>query len=126
MSGILSSPKDLKIDDKIFTIESHSLDDNELVKLAKAKYYSKKSIVVDSIAKNKTNPGYITVNGLIDIPEVRETPKDVQNVFYTSENEVDSVLKQITTVEMQKIEDLMSEISAVKDMLKAQIDENRF
>lgn len=128
--------------DQIFSIEKFDFE-TELPSALKgssnpnrpisAMYYQKKSRVVHGITLDPSNPkDYVKIltdkGDTIDFPLKNDTVEKVKptNRFYSSEEEVDSVIEELISEEQERLEEIKSWISKQESMLRDMVVNKKF
>jgi len=83
-------------------------------------------ILTESLAKLKSKPGFVTVNGDIHIPLKSGSTRNIEEVYVESEAHAKLIAKAITEVELERANEKAKETKAVVDFLKEQLQNERF
>jgi hypothetical protein len=119
-------PKDLSIDDQIFGLELLPVNDKAKKNNPDtAMYTAIKPIVVDTLS-GRAKPGFITVNGTIDIPKEGGRVNKVEDCFFTKQEDARAVCRIITEVELDRSLERLENEQKNADFLKKQLEDDRF
>lgn len=118
-------PKDLSIDDQIFGLELLPVNDKAKKGPETAMYTAIKPIVVD-VLSGRNKPGFITVNGTIDIPKEGGRINTIENCFFTKECDARAVCRIVTEVELDRSLERIENEQKNADFLKKQLEDDRF
>jgi len=118
--------RSLKLDDQIFGFTSNPVNDQTKVETPSTlRYIAIKPIVVSGL-NNTVKPGFITINGDIDIPKTEKKATNLANTFVCSEGEAKAIAQLLTKIEYDKACAIAKEAEEVKVFLKKQSEDNRF
>lgn len=108
---------------KVFKVKAYPISDKESkVKKSTLKAYSLDEISVTSVVTDK-KPGYIVVNGMIDIPLARL--EGDSEIFY-DRDEAFEVVTRLNKVEWEHAKEIKDEAIAAEAYLQEIVENNRF
>lgn len=118
-------PKDLSIDDQIFGVVLNTVDDKEKRTPDSAMYPAILPILVDTLS-GRAKPGFITVNGTIDIPKEQGRVSKLEECYFTEQEEARAVCRIVTEVELERSIKKEQEQAKITEFLQNQINKDRF
>jgi len=120
------NPKDLSIEDQIFGIVLNSVNDKESKTNPDSSLYPAiLPILVDTLS-GRAKPGFITVNGTIDIPKEQGRVSKLEECYFTRQEEARAVCRVIVEVELERSMKKEEEQAKITIFLKDKIDNDRF
>lgn len=119
-------PRDLSIDEQIFGIELKPTDD-KVTKVTPdtSVHVAVLPIIVDTLS-GRAKPGYITVNGTIDIPKESGKVIKLEDCYFANQADAKEVCRAITEVELDRALDREKTEHLNAEFLRKQLTDDRF
>lgn len=119
-------PRDLSVDEQIFGIELKPTDD-KVTKVTPdtSVHVAVLPIIVDTLS-GRAKPGYITVNGTIDIPRESGKVIKLEDCYFANQADAREVCRAITEVELDRSIDRETREHKNGEFLKKQLADDRF
>lgn len=118
-------PRDLSIDEQIFGLELLPVNDKAKAGPNTAMYVAVKPIIVETLS-GRAKPGFITVNGTIDIPKEPGRLQKIEDCFFSNQIDARAVCRVITEVELERSLDRQLTEKENSDFLTEQLKNDRF
>ena len=120
------NPRDLSIEDQIFGLTLLPVNDTAKKSDPEtACYVAIQPIVVDTLS-NKAKPGFITVNGTVDIAKEAGRVMKIEDCFFVNQSDARAVCRVITEVELERSLDRIETEKKNADFLQKQLTDDRF
>jgi hypothetical protein len=119
------NPRDLSVDDEVFGIILQPILATEKKNPDTTLYTAVRPIIVDTLS-GRVKPGFIVVNGTIDIP--RETGKitTIENCYFSDKNYAKAVCRAITEVQLERSLEKQAIEKRNSEFLQEQLNADRF
>lgn len=123
-------PRDLSCEEQIFGIVLKPVDD-EVKKITPdtSVYTAVLPILVETLSV-KAKPGFVTVNGTIDIPKETGRTNKLEECYFANQQDAKAVCRVITEVELdrtiERFEIEEKRFKKTSDFYKNQLDNDRF
>lgn len=119
-------PKDLSIEDQIFGLTLLPVNDNaKKSNPDTAVYPAVQAILVDTLS-GRAKPGFITVNGTIDIAKEAGRVNKLEECFFVNQADAKAVCRIITEVELDRLLERIKIEQDNADFLQKQLTDDRF
>lgn len=119
------SSKDLSIDDKIFGIILNPVHDDESKSKDPILYAAVNAIEVE-VLNGKVKPGFIVVNGTIELPKEPGRMLSLEQAFFATREEAAMVCQASNEVELSRAEERKTREERAIAFLAKQIADERF
>jgi hypothetical protein len=128
----------VSIDDSLYSIDSFEVaEEVEVNKSGRVRikeslnglrYFTVKSIPIDSIAKERQDDEeFLRINGDILVKRKGSTePRPIDHIYFTDRETALDIAALATEVELEKAEEMMEEAKKVSKFLKDQLENKRF
>jgi hypothetical protein len=119
--------RDLSIDDQIFGIELLPIakEVGQAITPDSTKYVAIKPVIVD-VLSGRAKPGFITVNGTIDLPKEQTKVVKLEDAYFANEVDARAVCRIMTEVELDRSLKKQETERLNSDFLQKQLDKDRF
>jgi len=121
------NPRKITLEQDIYTLKS--VPANDKLKGKKRDFAPRvvgiRSIEVDTIS-NKVKPDHITINGTLDIPKTGRKVVKLEECIFATETEARAVARVITEIELEKAISIQDEVNESVNMIKKQLEDDRF
>jgi len=96
---------------------------NEETRLTHA--FGVKGIVIETLS-TKTKPGYVTINGVLDVPVKTDGTVTVEKAVFLDYKTAARYAKVLTAIEFERIENLITDYEEDRTFLRQQLSADRF
>jgi len=121
------NPRDIKLEQDIYTLKSKPWDDKAKGKKKEfaPKVVGIKSFMVDSLT-TKAKEGYVTINGVIDVPKEGRRVVKLEECLFATEDNARAVARVLTEIELERAQEMADEANRAVDAIKTQLANDRF